>query len=287
MIENFADGRVEFVNDQIAKAYRIDEMAFVIDDIKLIERLAIPANFAQMSQDVVYGPTVLNGNVFGRHTPPDRFLGIAKQIRGYLALFGRKQVEQLLGDRSGHFLEQSCAIVWRKVIEDLSDLLVTQGLHELFLVLEAEIFEDLCGQLAGQNAEQYCFVVGLEVGKNLSQIGCGKTAKNFPQRSEIALLNQFDQLWLKQIANHGFNQPQLNCNRKGKTPETWNCFYAVARSSGNERVLRRARSNFQQSPAKKTCNKIRSHGTLVNSMEAELPMPFDVTDRSHQSPKSN
>src|SRR5215468_6975212 len=128
MIEHFADGRVEFDNHQIAKAHRIDEVAFIIDDIKLIERLAISADFAQMSKDVVYGPTVLNGNVFGRHPPPNRLLGIAKQIRGYLALLRREQVEQLLGDRRWNFLEQSRAIVRRKVIEDLRDLLVAQGL---------------------------------------------------------------------------------------------------------------------------------------------------------------
>ena len=41
----------------------------------------------------------------------------------------------------------------------------------------------------------------------IGQIGRGKAAKDFPQRSKIALLDQFHQLGLKQIANHGFNQP--------------------------------------------------------------------------------
>src|SRR6266436_5240947 len=142
MIEQFADRRVEFVNDQIAKAYRIDEMAFVIDDVKLVERFTVAANFAEMAKNVVHGPALLNGDVFGCHTPSDRLPGITEQICGYFALFWREQIQQLLGDCRRQFLKQGGAIVGRKVVENLSDLLVTQGLHELFLVLQAEVFKD-------------------------------------------------------------------------------------------------------------------------------------------------
>jgi len=217
MIERFADGRVEFANDQIAKAHRIDEMAFIIDDIELIEGFPVPTDFAQMSKNVADSPTLLNGDIFGSHSAPDRLFGITEQICSYFALFRREQIQQLLGDCRRQFFEQGSAVVGRKVVNNLSDLFVAQGLHELFLVLQAEIFEDLSGELPRQNAQQHRFIVGFEVGKDLGEIRGRKAAKNFAQSSEIALLDQFYQLRLKQIANHGFNQPQLNWMRKGKT----------------------------------------------------------------------
>src|SRR5690348_12406078 len=116
-----------------------------------------------MGEDVVDSPTLLNGYVFGCHTPSNRLLGISEQIGGNFALFWREQIQQLLSDRSGDFLKQSSAIVWRKVIENLSDLLVTQRLHQLFLVLQAQVFKDFGGQLAGQNSQQHRFVIGFKV----------------------------------------------------------------------------------------------------------------------------
>src|SRR6266436_2460229 len=160
-------------------------MTFVIHNVKLIERFPVAANFTQVSKDVVYGPTLLDGNVFRGHSSSDRLLGISKQIGGYLALFRREQVEQFLGDRRGQFLEQGGPVVRRKVIDNLGDLFVAQCLDQLFLVLETEIFEDFRGDLAGQDAQQYSFVISLKVGKDFSQFGRGEAAKNFAQSSEI------------------------------------------------------------------------------------------------------
>src|SRR5262245_27849746 len=102
-----------------------------------------------MSKDVVYSPAMLNRDVFRGHSPSDRLLGIPKQIGSYLALFRREQVQQFLGDRRGHLLEQSGAVVRRNVVENLGDLFVSQSLNQLFLVLQAEILEDLRSELAG------------------------------------------------------------------------------------------------------------------------------------------
>jgi len=38
----------------------------------------------------------------------------------------------------------------------------------LFLILQAEILENLRCQLTRQNAKQYCFIAGFKVGENFS-----------------------------------------------------------------------------------------------------------------------
>ena len=86
MIEQFDDGRMQFGHDQIAQAHRIDQASFIIDHIKLIERLALFAHLAQMRQHVGDRPILLNGDVFRCHPAANRIFRVAEQVGGDFSL---------------------------------------------------------------------------------------------------------------------------------------------------------------------------------------------------------
>jgi hypothetical protein len=88
--------------------------------------------------------------------------------------------------------------------------------QHFFLVIDGQIFENLRGNVVGQDAQENGFVIGLQVEKNLSDVGGGKVAENGAKLSEVAFRDQFHEFGLQQIANHAPNQTQVSRSSKTK-----------------------------------------------------------------------
>src|SRR5262249_1184815 len=118
-------------------------------------------------------------------------LGISEKIGGDFALLGREEVEQLLGRAGRQFLEQGGAVVGRDFVEDLRDLFGAERLDDPLLVFQRKMFENFSRQFVRQNAQQYSFVIGIQVGENLRHVRGRKPAKDLAQLGKIAFRDQF------------------------------------------------------------------------------------------------
>ena len=202
ILQQFDDRGVEVRDDEMAQTQPIDQPAFLIDDVKLVERLAFASDFAEMREDIGDIPVVMNGNVLRRHAATDGAFRIAEKFIRDLAFLRREKVEQLQRGRSGHLFEELGAVVGRKIVENLRDLLLAEREHQSLLIFEAEIFEDIGGEIMRQDAEQHGLVPGAEVGENFRDLRRRELRKNFAQLREVALFNQGFEFRLDEIADH-------------------------------------------------------------------------------------
>src|SRR5439155_19947419 len=111
----------------------------------------------------------------------------------------------------GQFFQQRRAIVRRHFVENPGHLFIAEGLNKLLLIYDLQIFKHLGGQGLWQDAKQHSLVVCAQVTQDFGNIGCGKIREDLAKLIEVPLPDQFNQLRLKQTADHAHKS-----NRGGK-----------------------------------------------------------------------
>ena len=155
--------------DQLLERDEADQPALVVDDVAVIDRLAVGGLVAEPLEGLADGDVRGQGDVVGRH---DRAGGaglVAGQPADVLALGLGQEREHRVDHVLVEPVDQVGPLVVRHHVEQLGGLLRRHRLDEADLAVGLEVAEDLGAIARGQDAEQGVAVVGLEVLDHLGE----------------------------------------------------------------------------------------------------------------------
>jgi hypothetical protein len=144
----------------------------------------------------------LDSDVLRRHSPANGILGITEQVGSDLAFARGQEVQHLLRGRGRQLFKKRGAIVRGKLVEDLCNLLVAEGVQEPFLIIVAQILKDLGGHGVRENSQKDRLVVSLQVSEDFGNLRGWELAKEFPEVIKIALANQLSKFGLNEVTDH-------------------------------------------------------------------------------------
>ncbi len=144
-----------------------------------------------MVEDVAHRPLFPHDHVVGSHQPPDAPLAIVEEPAGDVALLGIEEIDQSLRLLAGQLGQQRRAIVGRHLVEDLGRFRFVQGVQDLALGGQVQVFERLGGRGRLQHAKDPDSLVGLEIPDQLAQVGREPAIDDL---AEDRIIARFDQL---------------------------------------------------------------------------------------------
>ena len=171
---------------ELADADVVDQAALIVHDVDDVERLAVLTVRADVIEDLLDRPVLVDRDVVRRHQPADRAFGVAEQRDGDRALLRRQEREQFAGDGRGQFLEEHGAVVRRHVVQQRRHVFLRQGLEQRFAGLLRQILERGRRVAPRQQPEDDRLILEAQVREQVGEIARGAVAHHVAKLGEIA-----------------------------------------------------------------------------------------------------
>ena len=189
--------------DQVLQRDEADQLAIVVHDVAVVDRLAIGGLVAEPLEGLADRDVRRQGDVVGGHEGAGGPRLVARQPADVVAFglgeVGQHDVHELLVEP----LHQVGPLVVRHVVQELGRLGVGHGLDDPVLALGVQVAEDLGPIPRQEDAEEGVAVPGFQVLDQLGDPPRVLVLDEFAQRGHLSALDQFAQVGHQERISHG------------------------------------------------------------------------------------